>query len=218
MINVRVFSSKIMGANCYLVYDGLNSIVIDPCVDYNFISKYIKGDLKGVFITHGHFDHIECLDSYLKANDNLLIYLHKNCVRKLSKKELNLSVMGYYPVELNIDSKNIRVIGNEVIDNVFDNVNIISFEVLGHSDCSLVYVINDLMFTGDFIFKRSIGRTDLPSGNNNLMNVYLNKFKKLEFDKVTINKENYLIYPGHGNNTTYNEEMEYNPYLKMKYE
>ena len=86
MINVRVFSSKIMGANCYLVSDGVNSIVIDPCVNYNVIRKFVKGSLKGVFITHGHFDHIECLDSYLKENDNLLIYLHKNCVRKLSKK------------------------------------------------------------------------------------------------------------------------------------
>ena len=62
------------------------------------------------------------------------------------------------------------------------------------------------MFVGDFIFKESIGRTDLPGGDSSDMKASLNKL--LTFD------ESITLYPGHDEETTLKYEKEHNPYLK----
>lgn len=62
------------------------------------------------------------------------------------------------------------------------------------------------MFVGDFIFKESIGRVDLPGGNNNEMTMSIEKI--LGYD------ENIVLYPGHYDETTLGHEKENNPYLK----
>ena len=78
----------------------------------------------------------------------------------------------------------------------------------GHSkdSVSFFFVENNCMFVGVFIFKESIGRTDLPGGDNNDMKESLNKL--LTFD------ESITLYPGHDDETTLKYEKEHNPYLK----
>ena len=61
------------------------------------------------------------------------------------------------------------------------------------------------MFVGDFIFKGSIGRTDLPTGDPKAM---LTSLKKL------IKYDNMLLYPGHGKSTSLDEEKACNPYFQ----
>ena len=62
------------------------------------------------------------------------------------------------------------------------------------------------IFTGDTLFKNSIGRTDLPTGNERLVKNSLEKLKKLD--------QSIKVYPGHGDETTLKREFENNPYLK----
>ena len=62
------------------------------------------------------------------------------------------------------------------------------------------------MFIGDFIFKESIGRTDLPGGNMNEMNESILKLKEYPNDIV--------LYPGHNDETTLGDEKEKNPFLQ----
>lgn len=78
----------------------------------------------------------------------------------------------------------------------------------GHSKDSVSFFFeeNNRMFVGDFIFKESIGRTDLPGGDNNDMKESLNKL-------LTFN-ESITLYPGHDDETTLKYEKEHNPYLK----
>lgn len=78
----------------------------------------------------------------------------------------------------------------------------------GHSKDSVSFYFEEdnCMFVGDFIFKESIGRTDLPGGDNNDMKASLTKL--LTFD------ENIVLYPGHDDETTLKYEKEHNPYLK----
>ena len=79
---------------------------------------------------------------------------------------------------------------------------------MGHSKDSVSFFFeeNNCMFVGDFIFKESIGRTDLPGGDNNDMKESLNKL-------LTFN-ESITLYPGHDDETTLKYEKEHNPYLK----
>ena len=78
----------------------------------------------------------------------------------------------------------------------------------GHSKDSVSFFFeeNNCMFVGDFIFKESIGRTDLPGGDNNDMKESLNKL-------LTFN-ESITLYPGHDDETTLKYEKEHNSYLK----
>lgn len=76
-----------------------------------------------------------------------------------------------------------------------------------HETCITIYFKQEqIMFTGDFLFKEGIGRTDLETGNYDDMRNSLNKIKK--YPKAT------MIYPGHGNTSTLEYEFLYNYYLK----
>lgn len=74
----------------------------------------------------------------------------------------------------------------------------------GHTSDSITFYFeeNNLMFVGDFVFKNSIGRTDLPTGNDIEMDNSINKIKT--YDKNTI------LYPGHGESTTIDDEIKNN--------
>jgi len=85
------------------------------------------------------------------------------------------------------------------------------FEIIytkGHSKTSLTIYFKEekVMFTGDFLFKENIGRTDLPGGDEIEMNESINKIKKYQDD--------IKIYPGHGNTSTLQYEKENNIYFK----
>ena len=90
------------------------------------------------------------------------------------------------------------------IDNFIFNV----IYTPGHrDDCiSIYFTDNNIMFVGDFIFRDSIGRVDLPGGNINKMIASINKIKKYDRDIV--------IYPGHGISTMLGYEIDNNIYFK----
>ncbi len=78
----------------------------------------------------------------------------------------------------------------------------------GHSSDSVTFYFKDInsMFVGDFIFKDSVGRCDLPTGDINTMNDSIRKIKEYSGD-IT-------IYSGHGEDTTLGYEILNNPYFK----
>ena len=89
-----------------------------------------------------------------------------------------------------------------------DNFNFNIIYTPGHrDDCISIYFKDDrMMFVGDFIFRDSIGRVDLPGGNMDKMIDSINKIKKYDRD--------FVIYPGHGDNTTLGYEIDNNIYFK----
>lgn len=86
----------------------------------------------------------------------------------------------------------------------------LKFQVLhtpGHSLGSVCYLIDDVVFAGDTLFQKSVGRTDLPGGSyEQLKDSVVNKLYMLD-DSVT-------VYPGHGPSTTIGSEKQCNPFFK----
>ena len=80
------------------------------------------------------------------------------------------------------------------------------FATPGHTSGSVCYICNDYIFTGDTLFRCSIGRTDLPMEILVKMSLSLEKLKAL--------KEDYIVYPGHEAESTLDFEKNNNPYLK----
>lgn len=183
--------------NTYIISNENSCIVIDPSMEYKKIIGYIKeNDLKveAILITHAHFDHVYSLYE-LVMDTGAPVYMHEDdfwlyekSVEKLRTKKVDVQ----YPLK-----------GGETLELIGEKIEVI--HVPGHAEGCVCYIIDDNMFTGDFIFKGSVGRTDLPTSNQQDMNESLKKFTKIDRDLK--------IFCGHGDNSSYYEEMNNNPFL-----
>lgn len=199
-----------VSANCYIICDEKTKIgaVIDPGDFTTSLLKAIKDagieELKYILCTHGHFDHIQGV-SRLKEKypESEILIGEKDCVA-LSDSVVSLaSFFGapFYPT-----------VADRVL-NGGDKITIgeITFDVIsapGHSKGGVMYYSKDekAIFTGDTIFKGSIGRTDFNGGSMTVLMNTLQKIKRLP--------EDVKIYSGHGEATTVKYETEYNMYLR----
>ena len=207
-------------SNSYLVLINDKAYLIDPSINLKQLRKYTD-HLDGILITHGHIDHI----AYLKEiynRFNTKVYCHKNAILKIQDNEKNCGFL--FGLNKNLDINNYNIIyESSLIDDIFTVM-----ETPGHTDCSVIYLIKDLnkiqgdntvyyegavfknfdniMFSGDTLFKDSIGRTDLFSGSMGEMNKTLKRIKSINDD--------YLIFPGHNDVTLLSIEKMNNVYMK----
>lgn len=111
-----------------------------------------------------------------------------------------------------IDKYNVPVYGHSNLKEGKMEIGDFNFEVIytpGHTSDSVSYYFPDynFMFTGDFIFKDTIGRTDLPTGDMGQMKISLNKIRNYN--------QRIKIYPGHGDNTDLGYEVRNNIYFNL---
>lgn len=201
--NIILNNNNILKVNSYILDFENFSVVIDPSQNYDDIDGKIKEKLKAVFITHGHFDHFLFLESYKEKN--LTFYMHEKAYEKINDSSKNASYLIGEKIECDLSNEELHFVNDKEIVR-FSNIEFLIHEFLGHTDCSIGIEIEKKLFSGDFIFKGSIGRTDLYSGDKILMQDSIDKI--LEYD------EDIEIFPGHNDKTRLKDEKENNPYLK----
>lgn len=188
-------------ANCYVVRDGGHALIIDPGGSFPEVRTFVDGDqVDAVLLTHAHFDHIGGLDELLKIYP-VPVYVYPSEVNALADPQANVSESFYAHIVSYAKAEPITE-GHHQIGH-FD-VDVI--HTPGHSEGSVVYLIGDAMFSGDTLFQGSVGRVDLPGGSYREMEASLLKLKAL--------KKNYHVYPGHGPESTLDQEKIWNPYLR----
>ena len=213
MIKVRRFVCNMLQENAYVVSDESREAVVIDCgalydVERNAIVRYIKdNELKPVHLlcTHGHFDHVIGNDTITRefglkpevvAEDKQLMDL---------KKQLK-DMMG-----MDYDNE-VPPIGRLLTadDTISFGTHIIKIlPTPGHTPGSVTFYLEteQVAFTGDTLFKMSIGRTDFEGGSwADMTNSLINVLAKLP--------ANTKVYPGHGEPTTIGDEMRYNPYMR----
>lgn len=195
-------------ANTYIVGKiNQNCLIIDLGNKDKNIIKYVKDNyslVEGILLTHGHYDHIQAVEAFIKEFDyEIPIYLSINDEKLLSDANLNCST---------INGKEVKVSFNPVFikseeEIVFKSFNVKPIFTPYHTSGSICYLLPDenALFTGDSLFKLSIGRTDLPTFSPDKMHKSLSKISKLS--------EYLTIYPGHGEITNLGYELDNNPYL-----
>ncbi len=195
-------------ANCYIVTDdtSMTAAVIDPGVPSDELNDLLLGyDLKYILLTHGHFDHIYGCESLKKLYPECKICIHCADEPCLNNSELNLAgdYDGYLP-SINAD---IVFDGNEELE-IIPDVNIKVLHTPGHSKGSVCYTDfkNGIMFSGDTLFCRTVGRTDFIGGNFDEMMASIKMLSTLNPD--------IKVFPGHNRLTTIGDEKIKNRYMR----
>ncbi|WP_126972956.1 MBL fold metallo-hydrolase [Gynurincola endophyticus] len=211
MLEVKKFTFNPIQENTYVVYEpqGVCCIIDPGCYfdhECNQLKDFINSnDLEPKYLlnTHCHLDHVFG-NKFVADTFGLSLHLHPNEKIMLenapvSGQKWGLPFENYEgPLEF-IDEKDQIIIGNEALDILF---------LPGHAPGHLGFYskTNGFIVSGDVLFERSIGRTDLPLGDYDTL---INSIKTSMFELP----DDTIVYPGHGNFTTIGVEKKQNPFL-----
>lgn len=206
-MKIKKFEVSPLFVNCYVVYDDntKETIVIDPGDEPDLMLDFIKEEglnLKYILCTHGHFDHIGAVKE-IKEGTGASILLHEKDI-EIYRHSPEVAIQ-FFGMEIDPQPEPDRLLKDGEIIKIGN----IQFKVMhtpGHSPGSISIYTNGYLFTGDTLFKGSIGRTDIPGGN---LNELLNSLKKLS----SLPSET-VILPGHGPKTDLGTEVKTNPFYQ----
>lgn len=194
--------------NSYILRDTETgkSAVIDPGVYNESLESLLKekgiNELDYILLTHGHFDHI-CGVYKLKEGFSGKVLIHEEDAVCLSNPDWSLtnSVRGYEQLPLEADA---FVCDGDKIS--LGNTEISVMHTPGHTKGSVMYISDGFIFSGDTLFRGSMGRTDLPGGSTKTIFRSLRAVGQMEGE--------YRILPGHGEETSLSYEKRNNRYLR----
>ncbi|MDY0075078.1 MAG: MBL fold metallo-hydrolase [Acholeplasmataceae bacterium] len=184
-------------AHGYLICRFDTCLLIDPAHSYDDIILALGGrSLSGIVLTHAHNDHIDLIGHF-----DAPIYIHQDDAHLLFEDHLN----GYAPKTHPYKRKllDLKLVSDgEHIKLADHHLEII--HTPGHTKGSICILYENKLFTGDTLFKESVGRHDLYSGN--LFDLKRSILKILSLPSQT------KIYPGHDEGTTVRNEQKNNPF------
>ena len=188
-MNIYTLFPDSFGANCYLLISHGRAAVIDPSVNAEKILEFVKSTgaaLDKVILTHGHFDHIESIDS-LREKNPVPVYVHKDDNEMLTDGEKNAHAL-FFGVDKIWHGADILLDDGDEITVGEEKLKVISTP--GHSKGSICLLGDGFVITGDTLFANGYGRYDLYGGDADTLASSLARLRN--FDK------NLTIYPGHG--------------------
>ena len=214
MFSIKTFAFNLLQENTYVASDDTNECVIIDCGAYysderKAITDYISSQgLKPVHLlaTHGHWDHNLGIDTIYQTY-GLQVEAAKEDEFIISDIPHNFQSIIGAPLRREYPAVGRFFATDEVIR--FGHHSLQVLKTPGHSPGSVVFYCTEehTAFTGDTLFRMSVGRTDFQGGSyTDLMSSLTNILAKLPSDTI--------ILPGHGPQSTIDYELRYNPYLQ----
>ncbi|MFH1964334.1 MAG: MBL fold metallo-hydrolase [Acidobacteriota bacterium] len=179
------------------------AVYIDPGDEVGQVISFIeKNDLQlqAVIATHAHMDHI-CGIGTVKKRWDVPVYLHREDEFIYSEMEVQSRYFGMNyspPPPGDFDMEEGQVLS-------FGGLELKVYHTPGHSPGGVCLEAGDNLFTGDLIFAGSVGRTDLPGGD---YDVLMNSIQRI----IVPLPESQSLWPGHGPRTTVGQELKGNPF------
>lgn len=215
-MNIEVLKAAIFDANCYVLWEseGQKALIVDPgpgTADQVESLLADKGlEVGAVLLTHGHVDHV--WDAKRVSGDAVPVYIPQADAYWLSDPlgglQMRAEALGLGPWEA-------PSLVEGLTSQTFNPVPGLTLRLVpapGHSPGSSLFLIavgadqQPLALSGDVIFAGSVGRTDLPGGDEWVMRETLRTLSDV-LDPATV------LLPGHGEPTRWKEELETNPYV-----
>ena len=190
-----------IGTNCYILSDEvtLDTAVIDPGDEAERILEYVESEglkVKYILLTHGHFDHTLGVGR-IQERTGAPVYVHR--ADSARKREM-------YKYDAAAAAGEVRFFGEGDALRLGDEP-ISEMHTPGHSEGSCTLRCEDMLFTGDTLFRDTCGRTDLPGGDFHEIIGSLRKLYELEGD--------FEVLPGHEAPTTLARERRLNMYMRQ---
>ncbi|MFI3207653.1 MAG: MBL fold metallo-hydrolase [Eubacteriales bacterium] len=206
-MKIKHFHLGIIRTNAYV---GINeetkeAFVVDPGEGQEHFLNYFEEEgyaLKGILLTHGHFDHIGGVEALVKrygaavyAMEDERALLKDPAVNLSNSTRRKMSIVDFVSLT---DGEEIEVAG----------IKIKAIATPGHTAGGVCYYVeeNGVLFSGDTLFLESIGRSDFPTGS------YGTLIRSVK-EKLLVLPEDTIVYPGHMDATTIEHEKQHNPYI-----
>lgn len=210
-MKIEKIVNKIAQENTYLLSNSTSHLIIDPGSDSSALLERLKitdKTISAILLTHAHFDHIIGLNELRKHFPDVPIYLHSAEKEWMKNPKLNASFFFLGTAVTGPEADYFYEI------NQFYDIDAFKFQVLetpGHSigGVSLLFKLENesFVFSGDALFKNTIGRWDLPTGNQAQL------LKSIREQLFTLD-ENTQVFPGHGPKTSIGTEKQNNPFFQ----
>jgi glyoxylase-like metal-dependent hydrolase (beta-lactamase superfamily II) len=195
--------------NCYILACTATgeAVVIDPAWDGRGIAKTVADHgwrLSAIWLTHAHFDHVGGLAEIQSATPETPVAIHADALPMLQLAARSGQAWGI-GLEQPADPSE-HLLGGQRL-----HVGELEVTVLytpGHAPGHVCFYLpdHDLLFDGDVLFQGSIGRTDLPGGDFDLLMASIR-------DELLVLPDKTIVLSGHGQATTIGEERRSNPFL-----
>ena len=202
----------------YIITGPSGVFVFDPSVAPDIAEDFCKMPglsvgkcpVKAILLTHGHHDHIKYVNEWISAYPDAKVFFSSNDKELAGNGFMNCSYMEGMETSYNFKFSNLAGTYGQIIYKD-ENIGIKTFETPGHTMGSVCFMVSlsgeEMLFTGDTVFRGSVGRTDMPGGSSKMLTESVRRLAKLDPELK--------IYPGHGPASTIGFELRFNPYFSL---
>lgn len=191
--------------NCYVVAceKTKEAVIIDPGAEADRIYDVVGShdlSLTAILNTHGHPDHVGAVADLVERT-SVPFLMHQDDVFLIEGFDSD-------PIRVFLQTKTPPKPHRFLQDHEILKIGSLTVTVAhtpGHSPGSVCFLVEDVIFSGDTLFANSIGRTDLPGGNQQQL------LRSIQ-ERLLSQADNIIVYPGHGHPTTIGHERRFNPF------